>query len=220
MPTATCSDFPPKSPQTKQKEGRFFSKLHPTTTKFSKPKSLEDYHGGESASASVPFMWESRPGTPKVKYLNKEATPTLPPLTPPPSYYSSSPTKRPATRKNSRPCTLLHAIFPKRNNASKPRLPSLSPASSSNSSSSSSSFASSPISRSYSVPSSSLTTASNPRQRDRMPNPRLYFDPRLDEEVQEDELPSVPASCFSLGVNDRSRGCYASVIKELLRDCK
>ncbi|XP_010508855.1 PREDICTED: uncharacterized protein LOC104785356 [Camelina sativa] len=42
------------------------------------------YYGG----ASVPFLWETRPGTPKHPLYSESFR--LPPLTPPPSYYSSS----------------------------------------------------------------------------------------------------------------------------------
>ncbi|VYS55072.1 unnamed protein product [Arabidopsis thaliana] len=42
------------------------------------------YYGG----ASVPFLWETRPGTPKHALFSESLR--LPPLTPPPSYYSSS----------------------------------------------------------------------------------------------------------------------------------
>ncbi|CAN7020466.1 unnamed protein product [Brassica oleracea var. botrytis] len=42
------------------------------------------YYGG----ASVPFLWETRPGTPKHPLFSESFR--LPPLTPPPSYYSSS----------------------------------------------------------------------------------------------------------------------------------
>ncbi|XP_059429356.1 uncharacterized protein LOC132163188 [Corylus avellana] len=103
----------------------------------------EDYHGG--ASASVPFKWESEPGTPKLKF--RENITALPPLTPPPAYFPAA-TKRPAVRKSSRP-TLLDTIFPKCNGRKECQVPSSPPASSS-SSSSSSSFTSSRSSRSYS----------------------------------------------------------------------
>ncbi|KAL1192411.1 hypothetical protein V5N11_027595 [Cardamine amara subsp. amara] len=42
------------------------------------------YYGG----ASVPFLWETQPGTPKHSLFSESFR--LPPLTPPPSYYSSS----------------------------------------------------------------------------------------------------------------------------------
>ncbi|CAN8317594.1 unnamed protein product [Cochlearia groenlandica] len=38
--------------------------------------------------ASVPFLWETRPGTPKHPLFSESLR--LPPLTPPPSYYSSA----------------------------------------------------------------------------------------------------------------------------------
>jgi hypothetical protein len=46
--------------------------------------SFRVYYGVASAG-SVPFLWESQPGTPK----NSPSTAALPPLTPPPSYYAS-----------------------------------------------------------------------------------------------------------------------------------
>jgi hypothetical protein len=204
MPT-TCSDFPPKSLQTKQKDGGFFSTAN----------SLEDYHGG--ASASVPFTWESQPGTPK-KLEFRETTAPIHPLTPPPAHYSAA-TKRPV-RKRSRP-SLLHAIFTKGNSwkARLPSSPAFSPSSSS--SSSSSSFTSSPSPRSNnSVPSSPITALTSHR-RGRMSSPRLSFDSRTEGEEQEyHELPAVSALCFSRGVTtDRwFRGCCSSIIKVFLRD--
>ncbi|KAL3369242.1 hypothetical protein AABB24_009857 [Solanum stoloniferum] len=42
------------------------------------------YYGGSSSSSSIPFHWESEPGTPKHKFSN--STLLNPPLTPPPSY--------------------------------------------------------------------------------------------------------------------------------------
>ena len=75
--------------------------------------SFRVYYG--RVSVAVPFMWESQPGKPKYKLCES----TLPPLTPPPSYYSAS-NKKP-TRKHSR-SNLLHILFPriiiKRTNAS------------------------------------------------------------------------------------------------------
>uniref|UniRef100_A0A0E0L160 Uncharacterized protein n=1 Tax=Oryza punctata TaxID=4537 RepID=A0A0E0L160_ORYPU len=47
--------------------------------------SFRVYYGVASAG-SVPFLWESAPGTPKKDAISAAA---LPPLTPPPSYYSS-----------------------------------------------------------------------------------------------------------------------------------
>lgn len=57
--------------------------------------SFRVYYGG--APGSVPFTWESEPGTPKHKLSHI----SLPPLTPPPSYYSNHNTKN-HSRKYSR----------------------------------------------------------------------------------------------------------------------
>ncbi|XP_055809268.1 uncharacterized protein LOC129877763 [Solanum dulcamara] len=46
------------------------------------------YYGGSSSSSSVPFHWESEPGTPKHKFAN--STLFNPPLTPPPSYNNNN----------------------------------------------------------------------------------------------------------------------------------
>lgn len=196
----TCSDCPPKSLKTLEQL-------------ISGANSFEDYHGG--TSASVPFTWESQPGTPKA-WFREGATAKLPPLTPPPSYYSTA-TKR-TTGKNSRP-NLTNTIFPKRN-ARKPYLPQLSPASSTSSSSSSNLYASSPFSQSSSVPSSPMTTASNSHRQCRMLGQILSFNSGVDEKEHENESP-VSTLCFSgTGVKRGSGGCYSSIIKVVLRDYK
>lgn len=46
------------------------------------------YYGGSSSSSSIPFHWESEPGTPKHKFSN--STLLTPPLTPPPSYNNNN----------------------------------------------------------------------------------------------------------------------------------
>ncbi|KAG7549091.1 hypothetical protein ISN45_Aa06g000270 [Arabidopsis thaliana x Arabidopsis arenosa] len=74
--TATFSD---KLPSTKQ---RFSS---PATGASACPSFRIYYYDG--AAGSVPFEWESHPGTPK--HPSSEL-PTLPPLTPPPSHFSFS----------------------------------------------------------------------------------------------------------------------------------
>ncbi|KAE8039389.1 hypothetical protein FH972_011806 [Carpinus fangiana] len=200
----TWSDLPPKPLQTKEKaDGGFFSS--------------EDYHGG--ASASVPFKWESEPGTPKLKF--RKNTTALPPLTPPPAYFSAS-TKRPAVRKSSKP-TLLDTIFPKCNSRKEychvPSSPLASSSFSSSLSSSSSSFTSFPSSRLYSVPSSPITNLKS-HQRERKSTPRLSFDLRTDGEEQKyDKLPAIMALCFIRGVKiSRFRDFFSSIFKVLLRN--
>jgi hypothetical protein len=93
------------------------------------------YYGG--ASGAIPFMWESRPGTPK----HTLADTCLPPLTPPPSYHSSSKSNS-MHKNNANPnilTTLFHRFVPKRTRMS----PSSSMSSTSSSSSSCSPFYSS-----------------------------------------------------------------------------
>jgi len=55
--------------------------------------SNEAYH---VESASVPFVWESQPGTPKVRFKEN----SLPPLTPPPSYFQNATKKTTPKVKN------------------------------------------------------------------------------------------------------------------------
>ncbi|KAL6203537.1 hypothetical protein ACLB2K_027237 [Fragaria x ananassa] len=134
---------------------------------------MEDYHGRASASVSVPFNWESQPGTPKSKFHQNL---TLPPLTPPPSYFynTKSTNNRPKTKiKNSKSLLLLN-IFPKLR--SRKASTSSSPASSSSPSNSRSSSTSSESSVTYySVPSSPVSTpARNHCARGRTsPSPRV-----------------------------------------------
>ncbi|KAJ1262381.1 hypothetical protein BS78_09G103300 [Paspalum vaginatum] len=80
--------------------------------------SFRVYYGVASAG-SVPFMWESAPGTPK----NTISSTTLPPLTPPPSYYSSNGaaktnnkfTKSQSSKRllSSKPASFVQSIIPK-----------------------------------------------------------------------------------------------------------
>ncbi|KAE8735764.1 putative Structural maintenance of chromosomes protein 1 [Hibiscus syriacus] len=65
-----------------KQEDKFFSRLMSKETSMAN-SSCRVYYGG--ASGAVPFTWESHPGTPK----HPSSHTALPPLTPPPSYYSS-----------------------------------------------------------------------------------------------------------------------------------
>ncbi|KAG2686146.1 hypothetical protein I3843_10G155900 [Carya illinoinensis] len=96
-----------KSLQMKQDDKLIFSKAFSRESSVANP-SLRVYYGG--ASGAVPFMWESRPGTPKHHTLSDTAL--VPPLTPPPSYYSSSNNKKSVKKNNSR-SNLFYALFPK-----------------------------------------------------------------------------------------------------------
>nr|KYP72971.1 hypothetical protein KK1_005576 [Cajanus cajan] len=158
--------------------------------------SNEAYHGCDSAS--VPFVWESQPGTPKVRFKEN----SLPPLTPPPSYFqNATKTTIKAKNKNSPKASFLQTIFPKRatrKGAPPPQSRSsnfLSYSSSPSSSSSSSLSLSSPRPKSYSVPSS----------------PMIHS--RKGEE--DEDLYEVTSSSLCFG-NARSRGCYSSMFKKVL----
>lgn len=158
----------------------------------------DHYHGGVSAVVSIPFNWESQPGTPKAKFLQN---PNLPPLTPPPSYFYTKQTKRPLRKK----CTnslLLHNIFPKKHGtnstSTKASSPSSSLAASPSLSSSSSSSASSATY--YSVPSSPSLSSSSPK---------VLVDSRMHCNEYEDY--------GSSRISTRT-GCYSHFIKVFLRD--
>ena len=161
-------------------------------TRQSSNISNEGYHGGESAS--VPFVWESQPGTPKVRFREN----SLPPLTPPPSYYQNA-TKKPTfnSKKNSSPkASLLRAIFPKRATRNKGCVPP--PPESPNSlsySSSSSSSSSSLLPPSYSMPSSPMIHSG--------------------KSTQDEDMYGVPGSSLCFG-NARSRGRYSFMLKKVL----
>ncbi|EAY72678.1 hypothetical protein OsI_00544 [Oryza sativa Indica Group] len=69
--------------QLKPAGSKVFSKLLSRESAAAAP-SFRVYYGVASAG-SVPFLWESQPGTPK----NAMSDAVLPPLTPPPSYYTA-----------------------------------------------------------------------------------------------------------------------------------
>uniref|UniRef100_A0A0D9Y3Q9 Uncharacterized protein n=1 Tax=Oryza glumipatula TaxID=40148 RepID=A0A0D9Y3Q9_9ORYZ len=69
--------------QLKPAGSKVFSKLLSRESAAAAP-SFRVYYGVASAG-TVPFLWESQPGTPK----NAMSDAVLPPLTPPPSYYTA-----------------------------------------------------------------------------------------------------------------------------------
>ncbi|KAK4353854.1 hypothetical protein RND71_026048 [Anisodus tanguticus] len=90
------------------------------------------YYGGSSSSSSIPFHWESEPGTPKHKFTN--STLLNPPLTPPPSYNNQSINShfKSLQKLHSKP-KIYNSIFSKRITSSS-SIASLSPSSSRSSS--------------------------------------------------------------------------------------
>ena len=210
---SSISKLPQKSLKLKQDDKKGSSKRVTRDVSMAN-LSTEDYHVG--ASVAVPFTWESQPGTPKIKFREKP----LPPLTPPPSYFYNTP-KRP-TKKLSK-SSLLDSIFPKRSTR-KTNLP-VSPASSSSSSSSSSRLSSS-WSATCSVPSSPMKISKSRGSYNGMSSPRQNFHPRImmlnhdDQDLENECEYPVSTFCFGgigRGASARSRGCYASMIKVLLR---
>ncbi|KAF3327388.1 hypothetical protein FCM35_KLT07506 [Carex littledalei] len=69
---------PTRSPLHIKKENKFFARLLSKEISLSTP-SFRIYG---VAPTSVPFVWESEPGTPKVA----DSATSIPPITPPPSY--------------------------------------------------------------------------------------------------------------------------------------
>ncbi|KAM7259187.1 hypothetical protein ACFE04_014928 [Oxalis oulophora] len=178
----------------------------------------EDYHGGASAAVSVPFSWESQPGTPKARYSERP----IPPLTPPPSYVSSD---NKTVTKNSKQ-GLLNSIFPSRETRRRASFPP-SPhhhhvlSNSSSSSFSSCRSSSSPWPTTYSVPSSPNIKKSNIRTKNNYNiNNKVsstlssLFDSRADDDEETDYVPASPL-CFGRRgkINLRATRCYSSLIK-------
>lgn len=133
--SSTVAKMPTSKPEFQQnsfrikQDDKFFSRLLSKESSAGST-SVRVYYGG--VSGAVPFLWESQPGTPKHTLSEN----SLPPLTPPPSYYSTSHIK--TTKRNSQRPNLLFTLFSKptykKNQKSSP--PSLSLTSSSSSSSS------------------------------------------------------------------------------------
>ncbi|KAG7037033.1 hypothetical protein SDJN02_00654, partial [Cucurbita argyrosperma subsp. argyrosperma] len=165
----------------------------------------EDYHTG--VSATVPFIWESEPGTPKANFRDHGSL--LSPLTPPPSYFSS-PSHTPSKHKyNTNPhpsrANFLTSVF-KKLSVNKAPLHPLSPGSSS---------------------SSSSTLTSSEGERGRSPR-RLSFDSRVDENEHEDEEEEeenfdspVSTLFFGRGGGSSDKGCYCypKLVKVFSKHC-
>ncbi|PSS33263.1 hypothetical protein CEY00_Acc03650 [Actinidia chinensis var. chinensis] len=137
MPNGGHLDLPHKFLQIKQ-DDKFFSRiLSKEKTPSSKAESSFRvlYYGG--SSGSVPFTWESQPGTPKHHSFSDTS---LPPLTPPPSYLAN-PKKPKFMRKSTSKLNFLSTLFPRitlkkiKNHLSSPEMSSSSMASSGSSNS-------------------------------------------------------------------------------------
>ncbi|KAK7276458.1 hypothetical protein RIF29_17597 [Crotalaria pallida] len=118
-----------------KQDDRFFSRLMSKETSMANTSSRVFYYG--ETSVAVPFTWEAQPGTPKHPLCET----SLPPLTPPPSYFSNSSKSLSKQRSSKANNNIFSCILPIRF-SSGARMPS-SPSSSSSSRSSSSSSSSS-----------------------------------------------------------------------------
>ncbi|QCD98690.1 hypothetical protein DEO72_LG6g3412 [Vigna unguiculata] len=86
------------------KDDRFFSRLMAKEATTPNSSSRIFYYG--ETSVAVPFTWEAQPGTPKHPLSHT----SLPPLTPPPSYFSNSHSAKGTT---SKPNNIFSTIFPR-----------------------------------------------------------------------------------------------------------
>lgn len=180
------SDPAQKALQIKQ-DNKFYCKLLSKESSAANP-SFRVYYGG--ASGAVPFVWESRPGTPK----HSSQDTALPPLTPPPSYQLSDRviggSKRPSSKS-----TLLSAILPR-----------LIERKGRKSSSPSSLWSSSSVSSSTSM------GFSKHHRRGRLSSSRSSFSSMVGGEDDESDAGS-PRSTLCFGVRQGGfRGCYKMVI--------
>ncbi|XP_010921103.1 uncharacterized protein [Elaeis guineensis] len=184
------SDLPQESLEIRQ-DDKFYTRLLSKESSMANP-SFRVYYG--VATGSVPFLWESRPGTPK----STITTTTLPPLTPPPSYYSSPKIK---SSKKSPKSNFLHTILPRLTlrKAHAPPSPSVS-LSSSSVSSSSSSFSPTGFTGAH-------------HQRRRSSTTRFSFSSRGDDEDSDDDGSPTSTLCFRMrhAATGRLRGCHSVV---------
>ncbi|XP_016450729.1 uncharacterized protein LOC107775505 [Nicotiana tabacum] len=165
-----------------KQDDKFFSRLLSKENTARGESSFRYYYCGGS-SGSIPFVWESQPGTPKHKFSDT----SLPPLTPPPSYQTNAHLK--SLQKQSKPNFFL-SIFPKISSKRITFSPSLTSPSVSSSCSSSFSMSSIPI------------TGYNP-------NTRNYRSRSEIEEYDHEKLqiPTSPTStlCFGCGMGNSKR---------------
>jgi len=113
------------------KDDRFFSRLMAKEATTPNSSSRIFYYG--ETSVAVPFTWEAQPGTPK----HPLSETSLPPLTPPPSYFSNSHNSK---GRSSKASSMFSSILPRlvgqrKSHHESPPTSSRSPSSSSSSSS-------------------------------------------------------------------------------------
>lgn len=166
-------------------EEKFFSRLSSRDVRYNSSKQGEAsfrvlYYG--VATGSVPFVWESQPGTPKHKFGGGSGSGgPLPPLTPPPQYMSS-PLASPSLKKSR--SKMFGSVFM--------RTPSKKCSAPASPSSSSSSYSSS-----YSLPSTPFHSDSKARLRSKI---------EFGDEYEEGRGSPTSTLCFRGGDGRRSKG--------------
>ncbi|XP_057808542.1 uncharacterized protein LOC131023022 [Salvia miltiorrhiza] len=190
MPSLSRDDFHQKSFKIKPDDDKLFSKL---LSRGEPAKSSFRVYYGDVPSA-VPFVWETRPGTPK---HNSAGNYEIPPLTPPPSYYTTGGGK--SSGGGSRSRLLLHSLLRRMNPK---RAAAVSHSSSS--SLSSVSWSSSTSQSSFSDP---LSTPAYVRRRRRFSSWGSSFDEKA--VAADDRLGDGACSsrmCFGIGGGEKARG--------------
>ncbi|RZC78203.1 hypothetical protein C5167_002386 [Papaver somniferum] len=199
-------DLPKKSLHIIKEDDKFFSRLlskENNSMANTANNSFRVYYG--VASGAVPFMWESQPGTPKHPLSDT----SLPPLTPPPSYYLNAKKKNKSImdKKTSKPNLFLDTIFLKRSLRKSHVSPSLSSASSS----SVSSFSSSVTTSTSSAPQTPLSSHFHKRNT-RFSSPRSSFDSRGDDTIEGSSGFGSPNSILHFRDNTSPTGCVSLVV--------
>ncbi|XP_055830440.1 uncharacterized protein LOC129899480 [Solanum dulcamara] len=159
-----------------KQDDKFFSRLLSKESTAKGESSFRYYYCGGS-SGSIPFVWESQPGTPKHKFTHT----SLPSLTPPPSYQTNAQLK--SLQKQSKSNFLL-SIFPKISSKKITSSPSVS----------------SSCSSSFSI-SSVQTTGYNSNRRNYRSRSEMEYD------HDKKQIPSSPTStlCFGCGMGKSMR---------------
>ncbi|XP_019192514.1 PREDICTED: uncharacterized protein LOC109186815 [Ipomoea nil] len=166
-----------------KQDDKFFSRLlskeKSSSSSIKGESSFRFFYYGDSSKGSIPFRWESQPGTPK----HPLSAASLPPLTPPPSYQSSAELKS-GSRRSSSSSSRLPSFFSK-----------LSSKKTSFFSNVSSSVSSSSCSSSFSLPSSAPTAALTGRRH----RSQSDFQLRLEDLFRDDEASPTSTLCFGGG---------------------
>ncbi|CAL0320353.1 unnamed protein product [Lupinus luteus] len=106
MPSDDANHFSAEKSFRIKQNDRFFTRLMAKEISNNANTSSRVLYYGET-SLAVPFIWEAQPGTPKHPLLET----SLPPLTPPPSYYSNSKSISKSRRNYSKASIFFSRVF-------------------------------------------------------------------------------------------------------------